>query len=59
MALGIVPNTVLNKGCSEELQVISVEVVLFLHTWLIYNADFIKVFHSSTDTLNFKICIKT
>ena len=40
MALGIDPNTNLNKGCSEELQSISIYVVLLLHSWLIYNADF-------------------
>jgi len=41
MALGIGPSTDLNKGCSEELQAISVYVVLFLHSCLIYNADFL------------------
>ena len=41
MALGIGSNTELNKGCIEDLQSISVDVFLFLHLWLIYNADFL------------------
>jgi hypothetical protein len=41
-ALGIGRSTDLNKGCGEGLQSISVYVVLFLRSWLIYNADFFK-----------------